>query len=131
MCHPIPVPFANIKIQNAYVLFQNPGDIKTKIDDINKKALHNKQCVQPFLIKCRGEEPLPTYYLVIDKVRYKFSSAAKAFDILFKCYHIFHATYPPAAAHLYLLIQRCVYNIETKYDKVVPYIADLLSLVNC
>ncbi|CAB0044026.1 unnamed protein product, partial [Trichogramma brassicae] len=40
------------------------------------------------------------YYLVIDKVKYRFESATKAFDTLFKSYHALHASYPAAAAHL-------------------------------
>lgn len=109
--------------------FQNPGDIQIKIDEIKEKALRSKQSVQPYLIKCgAGNDGNNNFYLVIDKVMWKFTSPTKAFDTLFKSYHVLHATYPAAAAHLYVLIQRCVYQIETQYDKIVPYIADLLSL---
>lgn len=108
---------------------QNPGDIQTKIDEVKQKALRSKLSVQPYLIKCgAGDDGAHNYYLIIDKVMWKFTSPMKAFDTLFKSYHVLHATYPAAAAHLYVLIQRCVYQIITKYDQIVPYIADLVSL---
>lgn len=87
--------------------------------------------VQPYLIYCDMEQAEKKTYLIIDKIRYAFSSATKALDTLLKCYQVFHASYPLASDHIYLLIQKCVYNINTKFDKVVPYIVDLLTLAKC
>lgn len=110
-------------------MFQNFGDITKKIEDLAKAANKQKQTLQPFLIRCgSAAEYRPKYYLVIDNVKYKFESGTKAFDTLFKSYHALHASYPAAAAHLYLLIQRCVYGFQTKYDKIVPYISDIMSI---
>lgn len=105
--------------------------MQNKIDEIAEKARQINQRVQPYLLHCDREEAENKTYLIIDKIRYSFSSATKAFDTLFKCYQTFHASYPLASDHIYLLIQKCVYDIHTKFDKVVPYIADLLTLAKC
>lgn len=69
-----------------------------------------------------------TCYIVIDTVRYQFTSTCEAFDILFKLYFTFNIQYPKQSAHLLQLIQNGVYNIKTKFDVVYPENLDILKL---
>lgn len=92
-----------------------------------EKAENKKQKVQPYII-IEGDS-LVKYracYLVIDNIRYSYNDAQKAFDTLFKVYHVLNAAYPLPSEHLYLLIQKSVYDISLKNDKHFPYISDLL-----
>jgi hypothetical protein len=66
--------------------------------------------------------------MVIDDIKYVFDSASKAFDLLFKMYHVFHVRYPNASEYLYLIIQRKVYGIVTKYDTVRPHVVEILNM---
>lgn len=96
-----------------------------------EKALNRKQSytVQPYIL---AEGPslheIRNVYIVIDcAIKYKFPSLIEAFDTLFKLFHAFHICYPVQAEHLYLLIQKSVYKIQTDFDKQIPYIEDFLK----
>lgn len=59
-------------------------------------------------------------YIIVDStVQYQFQSVMKAFDTLFKLFHTSHLCYSVQAGHLYLLIQRSVYKIKTRFDKSI------------
>lgn len=45
----------------------------------------------------------------------------KAIDVCFKAIHSLNATYPIEAEQVWLLIQKCIYKIDTAYDK--PHIS--------
>ncbi|GBP00493.1 hypothetical protein EVAR_1020_1 [Eumeta japonica] len=115
-------------LQSLVIVVENPGDINIKIKEKQKAAAERKQSVQPYIIIQGSLQDYQYLYIVVDDIKYKFTSAAEAFDTLFKIYHVFNARYPSPADHLYLIIQRCVYDVTTKYDNLVPYIADVLAL---
>lgn len=119
-------------MESIIVDVKKPGDIQTTIDKISTDASGTVKTVQPYIIHCPADEDGGgPFYLVIDKVRYAFQTAYKAFDTLFKCYQALHVAYPKSGYHLYLLIQICVYSINTKYDVIPPYIQDLISNARC
>lgn len=72
-------------------------------------------------------ETIRSVYVIIDRVKYQFTSVSEASDVLFKCYHVINITYPPQCAHILQLIQICVYKIHTPYDKVFPNLIDILT----
>lgn len=107
-----------------------PGDIEPTIKDQIEKAYSKKLSVQPYLIiEGSNLTKINKIYLNIDKIRYEFESARKAFDILFKTFQVLNANYPPQAEHLLQFIQQGVYNIATKNDKVFPSQNSLLKSV--
>lgn len=116
-------------IESLFICVPNAGDIEQTIINQREKALAKKLSIQPYII-LQGSlsEGVSAPLLIIDDVKYQFQSITKSFDTLFKLYHTFNARYPKAGDHLYLIIQRCVYKIETKYDNVVCYIMDVLNL---
>jgi len=84
--------------------------------------------MQPLVIIV-GSIQLPTAaYVVVDSATWKVSSPLKAVDICFKAFHVFHASYP-AESHAWLLLQKAVYKLLTKWDvkssSVSAVIADL------
>lgn len=91
-----------------------------------RKALARNQRVQPYiLIEGPSLTDVKTSYIVVDDIRYQFNSVLKALDICFKCFHVFHCQYPPQGEHLWLLVQKALFGIDTKYDKILPYTADI------
>ncbi|KAL4715340.1 hypothetical protein ACJJTC_015111 [Scirpophaga incertulas] len=102
--------------------------LNLKYTDQILKAATNKLPVQPYLILQGTLLNCCSPLLVIDSVKYKFNSISKAFDTMFKAYHVLDASYPKASSHIHLIIQRCIYKIKTKFDNVMPHIADILDL---
>jgi hypothetical protein len=97
-----------------------------------EKSQNRKQsyAVQPYiLIEGPSLHEIRTIYIIIDcRIKYQFESVIKAFDTIFKLFHTSHICYPVQAEHLYLLIQRSVYKIQTEFDKSIPYIQDILKI---
>lgn len=95
-----------------------------------KKSRKRKMKVQPYII-IEGPSliDIKNCYVVIADLRYHCNNAREAFDYCFKIYFVANAQYPPQAEHLFQLIQRGIYYIETKLDKIFPNIADLLQLL--
>ncbi|XP_073954135.1 uncharacterized protein [Choristoneura fumiferana] len=115
-------------IQGLIVQTHDAGDIDNVIQKQNQKASSVNLTVQPYILVVGKLHDFSAIYIVIDDVKYEFQSAAKAFDVLFKIYHVFHAKYPPASSHLYLIIQRKMYEITTRYDDIPPHIVGILNL---
>ncbi|CAG9765773.1 unnamed protein product [Ceutorhynchus assimilis] len=115
-------------IESLVVLVKNPGDIEKTIAEQKEKSLNKKQTVQPYIL-VDGPDLINfrRIFLVVDTLRYQFDYPKKAFDILFKAYHVFKAKYPLPGEHIYLLIQRCIYKIKTKYDIIQPYVLNILQ----
>jgi len=71
---------------------------------------------------------LTAAYVVVDSATSKVSSPLKAVNICFKVFHVFNASYP-AESHTWLLLQKAVYTLLTKWDvksySVSAVIADL------
>lgn len=107
---------------------QDAGDIDHVIQTQKTKAAARKDTVQPYVLIQGPLQNFSQIYIVIDDVKYHMQSAAKAFDLLFKIYHVFHAKYPQVAEHLHIIIQKKVYQVHTAYDTVPPYIVDVLNL---
>lgn len=54
-------------------------------------------------------------------------SPLRAFDLLFKLYMVFNLQYPIDSQQIWLVIQKALYNIDTKHDAPIP---SVISLVN-
>lgn len=68
-------------------------------------------------------------YLVVNhRLRYQFTSVSEGFDTLFKLFNTINIKYPPQCQHLYQLIQKCVYKINTQYDIVFPELIDIENM---
>lgn len=126
----LPFLFIIFIINNLFGFYvQQPGDILSAIEQRKDNSYKRKLRIQPYLL-VEGDsiDNLRCFYVVIDSVKYQFDSCSRAFDTLFKSFHIFHAEYPVESQHIYMLIQRGVYNIITKYDNVTPHMFRYLNL---
>lgn len=86
--------------------------------------------VQPYIIIVGPTlHEISEYYVRIDKILYTVPSMLKAVDICFKAFHFLNAKYPPESEHLWLLIQRTLYNFTTKWDKIISYISEIIAVM--
>ncbi|KAL4710274.1 hypothetical protein ACJJTC_003554 [Scirpophaga incertulas] len=115
-------------LDSIMIIVENPGDINATIQRQIEKGVRRKINVQPYIILLGTMQKVSQAYIVIDNIRYTFDSATTAFDILFKSFHVLNARYPRPSDHIHLIIQRCVYDIYTKFDNPVPYISDILAM---
>jgi len=85
--------------------------------------------MQPLVVLVGKLERPEAVYVVVDRCTWKISTALKAVDICFKAFHVFHASYP-AETSAWLLLQKLVYEISTKWDSKSSAVMSLLSDFN-
>lgn len=66
-------------------------------------------------------------FISVDNTLYKVSSALKAIDLCFKIFQIFDVEYPIESAHIWLLLQRVLYDYKSILDKMTPNITKAIS----
>lgn len=105
------------------VYFQMANQMTEEIQRRKDKfGLH----MQPFLVVVGDVVSPAAAYVVIDSTIRKLSSIQNAVDICFKAFHAFHANYP-VETHTWLLLQKLVYGISTKWDAKSTAVNALLS----
>ncbi len=86
--------------------------------------------MQPLVVVV-GEIQAPSAaYVVADDAIWLVTTPVKAIDVCFKSFQVFNAAYP-AETHGWLLFQKLVYGIETKWDVKSTAVSSLLSDLNC
>lgn len=85
-----------------------------------------KLTVQPYIITVGPDDAVNEVYICVDETLYKVHNIITALDLCFKAFHVFQLSYPLASEHLWLLIQRGIYNFDTKWDTSMPIIAHIL-----
>lgn len=84
--------------------------------------------VQPFVILVSESlSHTPSCYICIDQILYSVESPLKAVDICFKGIHALNANYPPESIQVWMLLQKGVYFINTKFDKQINAVNVILS----
>lgn len=83
--------------------------------------------VLPFLAVEIDETDVKGVYVVINEFFYRVPTVLKGLDVCFKSFIVFNLAYPVEADHMWLLLQRSIYKIETLYDKKPPIVMDILN----
>ncbi|XP_070525531.1 uncharacterized protein [Cardiocondyla obscurior] len=109
-------------------LFQLPADTVV-IQERRKKVIKDLGLtLQPFIIVVGPQiSDIDSAYVCVDKILYKVPSVLTALNICFKTFHVFNAIYPPESEHLWLLLQRILFMFSTKWDKMAPYVMEIIT----
>jgi hypothetical protein len=97
-------------------------EIHRRRDKLYKFGAH----VQPVVIVVGDVEAPSGVYVVVDTTTWKVTSVLNGVDICFKTFHALHATYP-LETNTWLLLQKLVYGISTKWDAKSTAVNALLS----
>lgn len=90
-------------------------------------------CMQPVAVLVGPYENIAQSFVVLDdNYKYEVETPLKAVDVVFKCFHALHATYPPKASQIWQFFQRAVYNIprNSSYDAYFSGVESLIQDYN-
>ncbi|KAG5866102.1 hypothetical protein JTB14_007667 [Gonioctena quinquepunctata] len=121
--------FTAVECQEGFLVHvTSVSEIEEKLRNLSDQAAAKKTTLQPIILM-EGPYSCPNnFYIIIDNIRYHFKSITPCFDTLFEIFHVMDIKYPAQCEYSWLLIQKCVFNIDTKYDNVPPYLSDILSI---
>ncbi|KAB0804375.1 hypothetical protein PPYR_01345 [Photinus pyralis] len=90
------------------------GSIEECIVKRRNKLSELNLTVQPYMIVVGASYSCITEsYVIIDTNVYKTCSVLHAFDFLFKAFHSLNANYPKECEHIWLVVERILYNLES------------------
>ncbi|KYQ53586.1 hypothetical protein ALC60_00113 [Trachymyrmex zeteki] len=96
-------------------------------EEARKHAEMLKITLQPYIIIVGSLYEVKETYVQVDDILYKTNSTLEAIDVCFKTFHVFQVNYPIMSEHLWMLIQKGIYNFTTKWDYVIPGIEHILN----
>ncbi|KAB0798717.1 hypothetical protein PPYR_09710 [Photinus pyralis] len=107
------------------------GEIKPSLERRRSKLATYGLTLQPTPILV-GEDfaSLEKCYVAVDDVFYEVPTPLKAVDVAFSIIHALNACYPSEAEQVWLIIQRCVYELTTPYDKKIIGVNTLVADIN-
>lgn len=95
--------------------------------EAQSRAIDLNLPIQPFLIIVGSIEDVQDVYVCIDNELYKVQGLLQGLDICFKIFHVFNLEYPMASEHLWILIQKGIYNINLPCDARITSIEHVLK----
>ncbi|KAI4465077.1 hypothetical protein MML48_3g00004898 [Holotrichia oblita] len=109
---------------------KSASDIYLSIYKKKENAIKYGLQVQPYVMVVGPSiNTIINTYMVIDDNIYKVTSVLRGVDICFKTFHVLQAHYPVESEHLWLFLQKYIFNISTAWDKNIPalntFIAEL------
>lgn len=86
---------------------------------------------QPIVITI-GEtlDEITVSYVLIEDILYKFKTIFEAVDICFKIIHGLKMRYPDQSKHVWIFLQKVIFNIETKEQEYISINALISDLKN-
>lgn len=108
---------------------QSPGDVITVKRAVKQLALKNNHTIQPYIIIVGRLKKIKEVYVCVDETLYTVESVLEGIKICFQAFFVFHLEYPIDSRHLWLLIQKGIYGINTKNDAKISLIEFVTSEV--
>lgn len=109
------------------LLVDSASDIETaknvRVDQMFKCG----HTVQPYILLIGSLTNVTAAYVIVNNYTYKTLSVLDAIEFCFKIFHVLDLKYPFQSEHIWLLLQRLLFGIQTNKDKKIPFIEDLLS----
>lgn len=122
--------YYNTIINYNLLFLQSVSQLKEIDDEKSKKALRTGERLQPYMIFVNTDGEVTYFYVIINKHFYKVESALKAIDICFKSFFVFNLNYPSQCQQIWEFIQKCLYEINTKFDKNFQNVNSLINDLN-
>lgn len=66
-------------------------------------------------------------FVVIDNWKFKTKSVLEGLDYIFKAFHTLNASYPPEVEHIWLLIEKVLYGINSSDPVRFPGVMAILK----
>lgn len=113
-----------------YTIYLQIHDDMTIIrEEARKTAQMLQLTLQPYVVVLGPPYEVNEAYVQVDDILYKVGNILEAIDVCFKTFHVFKISYPLMSEHIWLLIQKGIYNFNTKWDSIIPGTEHILSKV--
>ncbi|KAJ8684751.1 hypothetical protein QAD02_020544 [Eretmocerus hayati] len=99
---------------------QKAGEVSAVRREVREQAAKRQESVQPYIIIVGKLKDITDIFVNVDDTMYQVDSVLDAIDICFQAFFVFQLKYPYDSQHLWLMIQRGLYRIQTDHDNILP-----------
>lgn len=118
----------NEESRNALLkIVEEESDLVSSLEEDVQKAANENTTLQPRIICVVQNEKVSTSCVVINNVIYKLPTVVKALDVSFKAHMVLNAEFSRETHNFYTFVQKHIYDISTKFDKINHCVATLLE----
>lgn len=119
--------FTYCLVDSFSLLFQSVQEMQEVLRQREATCFQHKTTLQPCMFKVASGDQQPTYYLSLNKIRYRFATCIKTLDISTKLHQVLDLQYMHQSSQAYTLIQKSCFGIDTVVDRVSPALSVLLE----
>ncbi|KAF4531566.1 hypothetical protein B566_EDAN013570 [Ephemera danica] len=114
------------EVQRSFILL-DASQVTEANDDRRKFCQEKGLSLQPYIVLVGPNLcSITARFVIIENIFYKVETILKAVDVCFKSFFVFNATYQVECEHIWLFVQRKVFEITTKYDNNFTRLEELL-----
>ncbi|XP_066590164.1 uncharacterized protein [Prorops nasuta] len=115
--------------KDSLIMFiANADEINTVIEKRINLLEEFGQTLQPFVMVIGPTiGKIISAYICVNEIMYLAENVLKAIDICFKIFFVLNIQYSPESEHIWLLIQKYIYNINSNCDKKCSLVNEILS----
>ncbi|KAK3907526.1 Glycerol-3-phosphate acyltransferase 4 [Frankliniella fusca] len=105
------------EVQASFFLHINePAQLQESLNARKEILFKYKLTLQPLVVAIGGLSDIKQVLIVVDNHKWEVDSVLQGVDVCFKVFFALNSCYPSEARHLWLLIQRAVYDLELAAD---------------
>ncbi|XP_034236143.1 uncharacterized protein LOC117642259 [Thrips palmi] len=112
------VKFSVVEVRSSYLLHVKvPGDLKRALDAFRLSYAEEGGGRPIVIVVGPALTNITTAYMSVANLLFKLRSVVEALDVCFKVFHALHCSYPPQCSHIWMMLQKVIYNINTEWDQ--------------
>jgi len=117
------------EIRDGFIThLQSVAELKETVDRRRDKFASLSLTLQPFVVVVGPTiDAIHSIYVVVEDNFFKVDNVLTAIDTCFKMFFVLHAKYPDECAPVWFIIQKGIYKLNTKWDKVYTSVNSVMS----
>lgn len=119
---------SKLETQESFVVhLKVTSDVGPHLERRKNKHAHLNETSQPLVIIVGGNLSRYECLISLNDQLYSVDNLSKAIDVTFKIFHVLHLKYPAESEHIWLFIQKFVYDIKTPWDTQHIGVEEMIS----
>jgi hypothetical protein len=117
--------------KNSFVMYvPTIGDVEIKLKEMQELRQKYGLTPQPLIIVTEKDAlKAKTFIIRFDTISYQLETPLSAVDTLFKLFNVFNIQYPVESQCFYNFLQKFIYKLHFKGDRVFSKVSQLVALL--
>lgn len=119
---------SKLETQESFVVhLKVTSDVQTHLERRKNKYAYLKETSQPLVIIVGSDFKRYECLISLNDLLYSVDNLYKAIDVTYKIFHVLHLKYPAECEHLWMFIQKFIYEMNTPWDTQHVGVEEMIS----